>query len=57
MRWDGYVTLLGDIKMHKKFCSEHLKGRENSEDLGGDGKIILEWILSRVGRCGLDASG
>jgi hypothetical protein len=33
--------------MYKKFWSEHLKGRDHSEDLGVDGKIILEWILGK----------
>jgi hypothetical protein len=41
--------------MHTKFWSENLKGRDNSEDLGTDGKlilgmdgkIILEWILGK----------
>jgi hypothetical protein len=28
-----------------KFLLENLKGRDLSEDLGVDGKIILEWIL------------
>jgi hypothetical protein len=31
--------------MHKTFLSENLKGRDHSEDLGIDEKIILEWIL------------
>jgi len=26
------------------------KGRDHSEDLGVEGKIILEWILGRQGR-------
>jgi len=30
---------------HTKVWSENLKGRDNSEDLGVDGKIILEQIL------------
>jgi hypothetical protein len=30
--------------MHTKFWSEILKGRDDSEDLDVDGKIILEWI-------------
>jgi hypothetical protein len=34
--------------MHTTFLSENLKGRDHSEDLGVDGKIILEE---------LDASG
>jgi hypothetical protein len=34
--------------------SENLKGRDHSEVLGIDGKIILEWILGeKCGRCGL----
>jgi hypothetical protein len=37
---------MGEIKMHKSFLSENLKGRDHSEDLGVDGKII-EWILGK----------
>jgi hypothetical protein len=29
-----------------------MKGRDHSEELGVDGKIILEWILG--GRCGVE---
>jgi hypothetical protein len=43
--------------MRTKFWSENLKGRDHSEDLGIDGKIILEWILGKQGKeCGLDTS-
>jgi hypothetical protein len=35
--------------MHTKFWSEILKGRNHSEDLGADVKIILEWILEKYG--------
>jgi hypothetical protein len=35
--------------MVTKFLSENSKGRDLVEDLGEDGKIILEWIL---GKCG-----
>jgi hypothetical protein len=31
--------------MHTKFLSENLKGKDDSQDLGVDGEIILEWIL------------
>jgi hypothetical protein len=33
--------------MHKKFSSENLKGRDHSEDLAVDGKIILEMVLGK----------
>jgi hypothetical protein len=33
--------------MHTKFCSENLKERDQSEDIGVDGKIILKWILGK----------
>jgi hypothetical protein len=35
-----------------------MKGRDHLEDLGVDGKIILEWFLGKWGEeCGLDGSG
>jgi hypothetical protein len=34
--------------MRTKFWSGNLKGRDYSEDLGIDGKIILEWILRKL---------
>jgi hypothetical protein len=33
--------------MHTRFWLEILKGRNHSEELGVDGKIILEWILGK----------
>jgi hypothetical protein len=47
------------MKSAYKIWSENLNGRHHSEDLGVDGRIILEWILgkNRLGRCDLDASG
>jgi len=32
-----------------KFRSENLKWRDQYEDLGLDGRIILEWILGKWG--------
>jgi hypothetical protein len=33
--------------MHTEFWSEKLKGRDNAEDLGGDGRKILDWIVGK----------
>jgi hypothetical protein len=33
--------------MHTTFWLESLKGRNNSEDLGIDVRIILRWIFER----------
>jgi hypothetical protein len=35
--------------MHTKFWSKNLKGRDMSGDLGVGGRIILEWILEKMG--------
>jgi hypothetical protein len=34
--------------MHAEFWSKNLKGRDNFEDTGVDGRIILKCILNRV---------
>jgi len=34
--------------VHTKFWSENLKGRNHSQDLGTDGKIILETDLMEI---------
>jgi hypothetical protein len=42
----GHVARMGAVgNVYSVF--ENLKGRENSEDRGVDGKIILEWILGK----------
>jgi hypothetical protein len=33
--------------MHTNFWLPSLKGRDNSEDLGADERIILKWILRK----------
>jgi hypothetical protein len=45
MRWEGRVTCTREMIMYMKFWSENLKGRDHSEDVGVDGRIILEWII------------
>jgi hypothetical protein len=35
--------------MHIRFWSENLKGTDHLEELGRDGKILLKWILGKLG--------
>jgi hypothetical protein len=35
--------------MHTTFLYENQKGRDHSEDLGIDGRIILDWSLRKEG--------
>jgi len=44
---DGACSTLGRSEMRTKFWAEIPKGRNHSEDLGVDAKIILEWILGK----------
>jgi hypothetical protein len=39
------------------FWWENQKGTDHYEDLDASGKIILKWILDRMGWYGLDWSG
>jgi hypothetical protein len=45
MRWDRNVVLMYNIRNASKFYLENSKGIGHLEDLGLDGKIILNWIL------------
>jgi hypothetical protein len=40
MKWEGHVTCLRDMKMHKIFWLETLKGKDHSEDLDVDARIL-----------------
>jgi hypothetical protein len=40
--------------MRTKLWLEILKGRDHSEDLSVDGRIILKWILGEIGMEGVD---
>jgi hypothetical protein len=35
--------------MLTKFCLENLKGKDHSEDLSIDRRIVLKWILEKFG--------
>jgi hypothetical protein len=41
----GHLARMGEMKNTYKFWLKNLKGRDHSEDLDVDRKIILEWIL------------
>jgi hypothetical protein len=58
MGWAGHVSCTGQTRNMYIILIRKPEGRDHLEDLGVDGKIILECILgNRVGRCGLDSSG
>jgi hypothetical protein len=40
---------MGEMR-NTKLLFENLKGRDNLEDLGIDGRILLEWILGKWNR-------
>jgi len=40
--------------MHTSYWKLNPKGRDSSEDLDVDGNIILEWILGKIVRDGMD---
>jgi hypothetical protein len=42
IRWIGHVARIGKLRIYKNYWSEKQEGRHHSEDLGIDGKIILE---------------
>jgi hypothetical protein len=46
----GNVERRERLKVMQNFSPEKLKERDHSEDLGVEGKIILEWILGK--ECG-----
>jgi hypothetical protein len=47
MRWARRVERTGDMRNAYRILVGSMKGIYVSEDLGVDGKIILEWILGK----------
>jgi hypothetical protein len=47
--WAGHVADMGEVRNAYKVWSENLKGKEHSQDLGVDGRIILDWITEKWG--------
>jgi hypothetical protein len=59
-RVGGHAAHMEGTRIAYKIWSEILNGRDHWEDLGVDGRIILQLILRRyssLGTCGLDSSG
>jgi hypothetical protein len=48
MKWTGHVPRMGDLRNAYKML-ENLKGKAYQEDLGVNGRLILECILGKWG--------
>jgi hypothetical protein len=49
MKLVGHAALMGEMRNEYKICLQSLKGRDHSEHLDVDGKMILKWILGQQG--------
>jgi hypothetical protein len=47
MRWVVHIARIGGMKVAYKFCSESLKERDHSEELGVDGRMVLKCCRER----------
>jgi hypothetical protein len=47
-RWEEYVARVGEMRNAYKILVGNLNEKDHSENLGVDGKIVLEWILRKV---------
>jgi hypothetical protein len=47
IRWGGYESQMGERRgVYKVFLSKH-EGESHLEELGVDGRIILQWIFKK----------
>jgi hypothetical protein len=49
MRWAVHVAHTGEVRSVRIFWLQNLNGRDHLEELGVDGKIMLEFILWKWG--------
>jgi hypothetical protein len=47
MIWAIHVTCMDEMSNAYKILFGNLKERDHSEELGIDGKIILDWIIRK----------
>jgi hypothetical protein len=47
MRLARHKAHIGEVKMHTKYWSENLMGRDLMRDVDVDGRIILKFILKQ----------
>jgi hypothetical protein len=50
IRWAGHEVRMGETRMRTQFWLESLKGRDHSEYLSVDGRIILKLISGKKHR-------
>jgi hypothetical protein len=46
-RWVGQIAHMGEMRNTFKILIRKLKGIDQSEDLGIDRKVIVEWMLEK----------
>jgi hypothetical protein len=47
MKWTGHVTRMGEMRNAYSILVWNLNVKDHSEELGVDGRIILEFILGK----------